>query len=164
MSLPPTPKTGVIQNVNESDSALTGRAFENFGARLNHLLGTVPSPNGSLWSHAQLSAALTESGTPATPSYISQLRNGKKDNPTVKTVEGLARLFGVPVAYFHDDEVADKFNANIADLIEIREAAGLNSLFRGLTAPDRKVVESLITALLEQHGSKSVNEDPPPTK
>lgn len=38
--------------------------------------------------------------------YIWQLRKGKRDNPTKRHIEALAEYFGVPAAYFHDQQDA----------------------------------------------------------
>lgn len=51
---------------------------------------------------------------------LSMLVNGKVPNPTVGTLRSLARFFGVPVAYFVDDDVAAQTMAQLALLHAIR--------------------------------------------
>ena len=49
-------------------------------------------------------------------SYIWQLRKAKKDNPTLKHLQALADFFGVPAAYFFDDEVTARVNQQLDTL------------------------------------------------
>ncbi|MFD7099543.1 hypothetical protein [Streptomyces xanthophaeus] len=51
---------------------------------------------------------------------LSMLVNGKVPNPTIGTLRSLARFFGVPVAYFVDDDVAAQTMAQLALLHAIR--------------------------------------------
>ena len=40
----------------------------------------------------------------STPSYVSMIRHGQRTNPNLEVVRGLARFFGVPVAYLVEEE------------------------------------------------------------
>lgn len=51
---------------------------------------------------------------------LSMLVNGKVPNPTIGTLRSLARFFGVPTAYFVDDDVAAQTMAQLALLNAIR--------------------------------------------
>ncbi|MEU9106011.1 helix-turn-helix transcriptional regulator [Streptomyces xanthophaeus] len=51
---------------------------------------------------------------------LSMLVNGKVPNPTIGTLRSLARFFGVPIAYFVDDDVAAQTMAQLALLNAIR--------------------------------------------
>lgn len=94
--------------------------------KLNHLFAQVRARNGSEYSNEHVASEIAKSGETISQSYIWQLRKSKKDNPTVKHVQALADFFGVPAAYFFDDEVADRVDGQLA---EIRaERARLNEI------------------------------------
>jgi transcriptional regulator with XRE-family HTH domain len=54
--------------------------------------------------------------------YVWQLRTGQRDNPTKRHLEALAAFFGVPVAYFFDDEAAERIESQLALAVALRDA------------------------------------------
>ncbi|MFF7653038.1 helix-turn-helix domain-containing protein [Streptomyces sp. NPDC007983] len=54
--------------------------------------------------------------------YLSQLRTGKRSNPSPDLLAALARFFGVSVAYFFDDEVAESVLSEVAAIEALRQA------------------------------------------
>src|SRR5207253_7194966 len=54
----------------------------------------------------EVASAIRERGVTISHTYIWQLRKGLRDNPTKRHLEALAQFFGVPTAYFLDDDVA----------------------------------------------------------
>lgn len=87
----------------------------SFGARLDDLFARVRSRGGE-YSNEHVAAAITDTGISISQSYIWQLRKSKKDNPTLRHLQGLAWFFGVPVAYFFEDDVADRVNQQLEEL------------------------------------------------
>jgi transcriptional regulator with XRE-family HTH domain len=85
--------------------------------RINHLFATVRAKGDQEYSNEQVASALREAGTPISQSYIWQLRKRKKTNPTLKHLQGLANFFGVPPAYFFDDEVARSVDNKLGELL-----------------------------------------------
>jgi transcriptional regulator with XRE-family HTH domain len=85
--------------------------------RLNHLFATVRAEGGQEYSNEQVASAIRDAGTPISQSYIWQLRKRKKTNPTLKHLQGLANFFGVPAAYFFDDEVARSVDSRLDTLL-----------------------------------------------
>ncbi|SEP53578.1 hypothetical protein [Amycolatopsis saalfeldensis] len=85
-------------------------------AKLNQLYASHPRPDGKEWSNDQVADAIVKSGIVKSfsNSYMWQLRNGVKDNPTMRHLAGLAWYFGVPGDYFFDDDVAAAIDAKIA--------------------------------------------------
>lgn len=67
-------------------------------------------------------AIRTDQGVPISHTYIWQLRTGKRDNPTVQHLTALARYFGVPVAYFLDDEQTRRVDGQLELLQTLRDA------------------------------------------
>jgi transcriptional regulator with XRE-family HTH domain len=71
-----------------------------FADRLNFLFETVrPQGETREYTNSEVAAATDISG-----SYVGYLRKGIRDNPSVETVQALARFFGVRPSYFVDDE------------------------------------------------------------
>ncbi|MBO0883459.1 MAG: helix-turn-helix transcriptional regulator, partial [Mycobacterium sp.] len=74
--------------------------------RLEHLFHTVRKPDGREYSNDEVAAGIhQDQGETISASYIWYLRTGQRDNPTFKHINALARFFGVPAAYFFDDDV-----------------------------------------------------------
>ena len=67
-------------------------------------------------------AIRAQQGVAISHTYIWQLRTGRRDNPTVQHLTALATYFGVPVAYFLDDEQTRRIDAQLALLRTIRDA------------------------------------------
>ncbi|MFE0701829.1 helix-turn-helix domain-containing protein [Streptomyces sp. NPDC058872] len=59
-------------------------------------------------------------GTSLSVGRLSMLVNGKASNPTIGTLRAIASFFGVPVAYFIDDDVAEQTIAQLALLGAMR--------------------------------------------
>ena len=103
--------------MSEADGGVPGLAD-----RLNHLFATVPRPNGQgLWTNEQASAALAAAGTYMSDGYLSQLRGGKRNNPSARNLAAIAELFAVPVDYFFNSETAAKIDADLRLLAAVRD-------------------------------------------
>lgn len=87
----------------------------SLGAKLDDLFARV-RPRGGEYSNEHVATAIAETGIPISQSYIWALRKSKKDNPTLRHLQGLAWFFGVPVAYFFEDDVADRVNKQLEEL------------------------------------------------
>jgi ESX-1-secreted protein regulator len=84
--------------------------------KLNHLFAQVRPRNGQEYSNEQVAAAISANGMTISQSYIWQLRKAKKDNPTLRHLQALADFFGVPAAYFFDEDVAGRVNEQLTVL------------------------------------------------
>jgi transcriptional regulator with XRE-family HTH domain len=86
--------------------------------RLNRLFEIV-RPRGAerQYSNSEVAAATGVSGT-----YIGYLRRGVRDNPSVETVQALARFFGVRPSYLVDDDVDDEQAASIEAQVRLFQA------------------------------------------
>jgi transcriptional regulator with XRE-family HTH domain len=85
--------------------------------RLNHLFATIKGQGRRAeYSNEEVARAMTAAGVPISQSYIWLLRKGKKDNPTIRHVKALADFFGVPPAYFFDEDVTHRVNQRLAEL------------------------------------------------
>ena len=67
-------------------------------------------------------AVRSEQGVSISHTYIWQLRTGRRNNPTIQHLTALATYFGVPVAYFIDDDHTTRIDAQLDLLRTIRDA------------------------------------------
>lgn len=119
-----------------------------FTERLNHLFTSVRPRDGREYSNEHVAVEIGRaSGVTISQSYIWQLRKGKKDNPTLKHIQALADFFGVPAAYFFDDEVTARVNQQLETLIaeqarrdasQADEQAALMAMRAGELSPERR--------------------------
>lgn len=92
--------------------------------KLDHLFATVRPPGGNEFTLEQVADAINERGeVKLTPVYVSQLRRGQRTNPTVGVLEALAWYFGVSPAYFFDDKLAGRIEAELEVVIAMRRAS-----------------------------------------
>jgi len=119
--------------------------------RLNHLFEVVrPAGRSRPFSNPEVARAVSGNGeVQISPQYLWALRNGSRDNPTVKQLEALATFFGVPPAYFLSDERAADIDEQLALLAAARDADVREILQRSstLSGADRLAVLRIIQRL-----------------
>ncbi len=99
----------------------------SFAEKLEHLFATVHPRGRRPYSMDEVAAGIAEQGgEPVSASYLWMLRRGQRDNPTIKAVEAIAKFFGVPTAYFFDDQVTGEMDKQLELLAKLRDA-GLES-------------------------------------
>jgi transcriptional regulator with XRE-family HTH domain len=90
--------------------------------KINHLYASVrPSGRARPYSDREVAAAIREAGTEISYAYLHMLRTGERANPTKRHLEGLARFFGVPPAYFFDDDTATQVDEELRRLRALRD-------------------------------------------
>ncbi|WP_067508988.1 helix-turn-helix transcriptional regulator [Actinoplanes sp. TFC3] len=104
--------------------------------KLSHLYAaTLPASRGNRpYTDREVAAAICAQGAEISASYLNLLRTGKKTNPTMRHLEGLARFFGVPPAYFFDEDLASRVDD------ELDRLAGMRDLRAALDAPEVQAV------------------------
>ncbi|MFE4055022.1 transcriptional regulator [Streptomyces sp. NPDC059096] len=122
--------------------------------KLNHLFETVKNPStGKRYTNAEVSrsirAAGGEGGSTVSESAIAQLRSGAKANPTLRTVDALARHFHVASQYFfpdYDAEESRKIRASVELVEAVRdgEVRGIALRANGLSAESLAMIKSVI--------------------
>ncbi|MBB4688964.1 helix-turn-helix domain-containing protein [Amycolatopsis jiangsuensis] len=92
-------------------------------ARLDDLFRSV-RPQGRHWTNAEVAAELKRASPELKVGgvYLSQLRTGKRTNPSQELLAALAKFFGVSVAYFFDEEVAGSVLSELAAVEAMRQA------------------------------------------
>jgi transcriptional regulator with XRE-family HTH domain len=129
-------------------------AARTLADKLNHLFETVIPPDRGPYSSEEVARAITDGGVPISGSYIWLLRRGQRDNPTLRHLEGLARFFGVPPAYFFDDRVAEEVNAELRLLVALRDSHVQRVALRsaGLSAQSLNSIAEVIERVRELEG------------
>lgn len=96
---------------------------QSLADKLDHLFATVHPAKGE-YTHQQVAEAIEAAGGPTiSATYLWQLRNGKRDNPTMRHLEALSAFFGVPPTYFFDDDAAARIDAELELLASMRDAS-----------------------------------------
>lgn len=99
--------------------------------RLNHLFSVVPGPDGQLW---KIGAAAEALGT--SRKHLHRMLSGEQSNPSAQLLGAIAKLFGVPVAYFYDDEKAADVDRQLALLVAMRDTKVRSILSRSAGVSD----------------------------
>ncbi|WP_030662718.1 helix-turn-helix domain-containing protein [Streptomyces rimosus] len=118
--------------------------------RLDNLFKTV-RPKGKHWTNAEVAEALKQADPELRVGgvYLSQLRTGKRSNPSPDLLAALARFFGVSVAYFFDDEVAESVLSQVAAIEALRQA-GVRSVAMRAAGMKKENLQA-ITAIMDQY-------------
>lgn len=126
---------------------------QRLGARLDHLFTTIPGPSGR-WTNVEMAHQLAERGIETTAAYISMIRRGQRANPSLAIVTGMATTFGVPVAYFYDDNIAQRLDTDLELLVAVRQAGMENIALRasGLSPQGIREVGRIIDAVRRIEG------------
>ncbi|MCX5192521.1 helix-turn-helix domain-containing protein [Streptomyces sp. NBC_00249] len=118
--------------------------------RLDNLFKTV-RPKGKHWTNAEVAEELKRANPElkAGSVYLSQLRTGKRSNPSPDLLAALARFFGVSVAYFFDDKVAESVLSEVAAIEALRQA-GVRSVAMRAAGMKKENLQA-ITAIMDQY-------------
>ncbi|NAZ84572.1 helix-turn-helix domain-containing protein [Kineococcus indalonis] len=86
-------------------------------AKLEELFERSRTPQGTARTVEEVARRCAELGYEVSACYLEDLRNGVRDNPSVKALEGIAKAFGVHVSFFFSApaEMASEQDAAQAD-------------------------------------------------
>lgn len=96
--------------------------------KLTRLFEVLHPPGSRELSTREIARRVKEQGGSISPTYISELKNGKKTNPSLDQIKWLAGAFGVSAGYFTDDEVAERVDAELDRLAAHQQNAELAAL------------------------------------
>ncbi|MDP9951692.1 MULTISPECIES: helix-turn-helix domain-containing protein [Streptomyces] len=136
---------------------MSAAARHTLADKLNHLFQVVVPSGRGVYGNEEVAQKITEAGVPISSSYIWLLRKGQRDNPTMRHLEGLAKFFGVPPAYFFDDEVTGQVDKQL-ELLHAMQDSRVRSLAlraEGLSAASLDALLALV------HEVRRMNELPP---
>ncbi|MBW5482859.1 hypothetical protein [Streptomyces bambusae] len=106
----------------DEDGPSDGEA-ELLGRRIEYLF-TYVQPLGRRFTLQEVVDGIKEAAGPNDPKLsvgrLWALAKGKATNPTVGTLRALGDFFGVPLAYFIDDEVEARVSAQLALIAAMR--------------------------------------------
>jgi transcriptional regulator with XRE-family HTH domain len=119
-------------------------------ARLDDLFRTA-RPQGRSWTNAAVAAELKaiSPDLKAGAVYLSQLRSGKRTNPSHELLAALAKFFGVSVGYFFDEKVAESVLIELATVEAMRQAGVRAVAMRAAGIPQESL--QAITTILDQY-------------
>ena len=91
--------------------------------KIDRLFRTVHTRNQREYSLGEVAAGIRRRGGPTiSANYLWLLRKGLRDNPTKKHLEARSDWFGVSPAYFFDDELTERIDAELDLLAALRDA------------------------------------------
>jgi transcriptional regulator with XRE-family HTH domain len=96
--------------------------------KLTRLFEVLHPPGGREISTREIARRVKEQGGSISSTYVSELKNGKKTNPSLDQVKWLAAAFGVSAGYFTDDEVAERVDVELDRLAAHQQNTELAAL------------------------------------
>lgn len=112
---------------------------KTFTEKLNRLVAVVHPANRGPYSAHEITTRVRDQGGSISRSYVSELLNGAKTNPTLNHVVALARAFAVSPGYFTDDEVAERVDRELDEIAARSRVTELAERAASLTPADRDV-------------------------
>ncbi|MFC9650652.1 XRE family transcriptional regulator [Streptomyces sp. NPDC056937] len=134
-------------------------AESSLADKIDGLFRAVRRPNREQYSHEEVARACREAtGDSFSATYLWQLRTGRRDNPTKRHLEALARFFDVPVAYFFDGDQGAAIARELELLAALRDAGVRSVALRAVNLSPESVgtISDLIDVIArrEQGGSE----------
>ncbi|MER8069343.1 helix-turn-helix domain-containing protein [Streptomyces sp. NPDC094034] len=116
-------------------------AGESFARRLNRLFDVVHPKDRGAYTNAEVAADMGVSAV-----LVSRWRTGRAADPRRGQMEGLAGFFGVPPAYFVENETAGKITDELEMVRVMRENGVQRVALRaaGLSPESMKTVLTMI--------------------
>ncbi|WP_405590217.1 XRE family transcriptional regulator [Streptomyces sp. NBC_01190] len=135
--------------------------------RVDALFRIVRRPDREQFSHEEVARVCRETtGESFSATYLWQLRTGRRDNPTKRHLEALARFFEVPVAYFFDDDQGVAIARELELLAALRDARVRGVAFRAvnLSPAGANTIRDMIDVLArhERAGGRQGHHSEPP--
>lgn len=133
-----------------SDGESADRSLlQQLDQRLTHLIKTIYPDESKRPGYSRLAQEIHEkTGRKISSTYLWELATGRKRNVTVEQLEVLADFFGVPPAYFFDEEAAAKVNKQMKLAVAMGSARIRNLAMRadGLSEASLDAILSMVTA------------------
>jgi transcriptional regulator with XRE-family HTH domain len=107
------------------------------------------------YTHEEVASAIRKDGGPTiSATYLWQLRKGQRNNPTMRHLEALSKFFGVPPAYFFDDEVSAQIDSELSLLASMRDISVRQVALRasGLSQESIQAIVDMIERVRELEG------------
>src|SRR6266542_1982722 len=134
-----------------------------FQARLDRLFETFRAPDGGEFTYRQVASGIEQLvGYKTSPSYLQVLRTGIRINPSIKHLHGLCTFFGVPIAYFFDEDLAARVDAQLELAASLRDPAVRELATRavGLSAEALDALTVMVDHVRHLEGLNGVTGEP----
>lgn len=134
----------------------------SLAAKLERLFAVKHRAGERELTYEAAAAGISAMGTKISAANLQQLRTGRKSNPTITTVKAIADYFGVPAAYFLDDDAAERIDAEL-DLLTAMRDAGVSDLAlraANLSPQSLAAITAMINSVRRAEGLPDV--DPAP--
>ena len=142
----PTTPSG---DYDDDEVAPEGAAeLSTFAGRLDYLFRTVHPRGQRAYSYDHVAEAMSSQGIDISGNYIWMLRSGRRNNPTLRHMEGLARFFGVSPAFLSDQDEAERVSGQLTKISELAASGVQHVAMRGASVEASTL--DAITALLDQ--------------
>ncbi|MBA3488205.1 MAG: helix-turn-helix transcriptional regulator [Longispora sp.] len=136
--------------------------MQTVAERLDHLFRTVYPAGGAPYSYRGAAAKINEmAGKKVISSvYLQQIRTGARPTPSHEKLTWIARLFGVPVNYFSDDQAAERVDQQLAIVTEWRDAGvrAVALLASGLSTEALEAIKTQLRYARRQESLPEVSE------
>jgi len=132
--------------------------------RIDKLFKSV-RPKGREYTYEEVAQGCEALAGTFSKTYVWQLRTGQRDNPTKRHLQALAAFFGVPVAYFFDDEAAERIDSQLELAVALRDAEVRDIALRAMTmdeATRRSIAQIVREISAIRDGSRSTTDKPTP--
>ena len=125
-------------------------AANTLAEKVDWLFQTVHPAGRGPYSLAEVAAKIEEvTGEKVSHTALWKLRTGRNANPTKRLIEAVARVFGVPAAFFFDDQQSEPLKDQI-ELLTLLRDSGVDQAqlraFAALTPDGRQAIADLIAA------------------
>lgn len=139
---------------DRGDEVAGGRPH-TFADKLTRLFNVLHPVGERPISTRKFAKRVKEHGVSISPTYISDLKTGKRTNPTIEVVVAIAAAFGIKVGYFTDPEVAELVDQELDRLEQYQQNAlavlaeqtvAVNMRTASLDDADRATLDEMVKA------------------
>ncbi|MFH8408295.1 XRE family transcriptional regulator [Streptomyces sp. NPDC018019] len=133
--------------------------MSSLAGKVDKLFTTIRA-NGREYTYEEVARGCSElSGGTFSKTYVWQLRTGQRTNPTKRHLEALAAFFRVPVAYFFDDDTADRVDSQLALASAMGNAEVRDIALRAMSMDDsgRKSLARIIREVSMLHATTAAS-------
>lgn len=126
--------------------------------RLERLFETrINEATSRRWTLRQVTEAVNDLGVTLSTTFLMQLKNGDRTNPTMHQLEGIARTFGVHLNYFlGDEETVKRIDQKLDLLAAIQEHPEVEQWLASAAKLSKRDVR-LITSMIQTATSDTEN-------
>lgn len=108
--------------MTEASGERRPQPVRSLAEKLTWLFANVRRPNGRKHTPQEVADFVVErTGGRCSREYITYLRSGANNNPTMRVIEAIAAFFDISPAYFVDDEAAREIQAQLDLAVAMRD-------------------------------------------